>query len=136
MQASRISTFLHMNGMPGETSEQVPRRCPSPCTTFFSPGNGSAPASWVHCSPWREGSAVSELHLGNSWAQTPAVVVGTAQAGRLPFPENPWGLGTRDGEAEAVSCLLPWSVAWYLLILKDLLGPGLLLTPSLPPSQM
>uniref|UniRef100_A0AC11BAG1 Solute carrier family 41 member 1 n=1 Tax=Ovis aries TaxID=9940 RepID=A0AC11BAG1_SHEEP len=38
VQASRISTFLHMNGTPGENSEQAPRRCPSPCTTFFSPG--------------------------------------------------------------------------------------------------
>ncbi|XP_072504134.1 solute carrier family 41 member 1 isoform X2 [Notamacropus eugenii] len=37
VQASRISTYLHMNGMPGEGSEPVPRRCPSPCTTFFSP---------------------------------------------------------------------------------------------------
>lgn len=45
VQASRISTFLHMNGMPGENSEQAPRRCPSPCTTFFSPGNGRVPAS-------------------------------------------------------------------------------------------
>ncbi|KAM5201919.1 solute carrier family 41 member 1 isoform 1-T1 [Hipposideros larvatus] len=47
VQASRISTFLHMNGMPGENSEQAPRRCPSPCTTFFSPGNGRVPASEV-----------------------------------------------------------------------------------------
>lgn len=45
VQASRISTFLHMNGMPGENSEQAPRRCPSPCTTFFSPGNDGLLAS-------------------------------------------------------------------------------------------
>uniref|UniRef100_A0A8I3S6B6 Solute carrier family 41 member n=1 Tax=Canis lupus familiaris TaxID=9615 RepID=A0A8I3S6B6_CANLF len=44
VQASRISTFLHMNGMPGENSEQVPRRCPSPCTTFFSPDVNSRSA--------------------------------------------------------------------------------------------
>lgn len=54
VQASRISTFLHMNGMPGENSEQAPRRCPSPCTTFFSPGNGRFPGSqpwgeWAYC---------------------------------------------------------------------------------------
>ncbi|XP_038605328.1 solute carrier family 41 member 1 isoform X2 [Tachyglossus aculeatus] len=36
VQASRISTYLHMNGIPGESSEPGPRRCPSPCTTFFS----------------------------------------------------------------------------------------------------
>uniref|UniRef100_A0A2I3RDM1 Solute carrier family 41 member n=1 Tax=Pan troglodytes TaxID=9598 RepID=A0A2I3RDM1_PANTR len=44
LQASRISTFLHMNGMPGENSEQAPRRCPSPCTTFFSPDVNSRSA--------------------------------------------------------------------------------------------
>uniref|UniRef100_A0A8D1VE82 Solute carrier family 41 member n=1 Tax=Sus scrofa TaxID=9823 RepID=A0A8D1VE82_PIG len=33
-----------MNGMPGENSEQVPRRCPSPCTTFFSPDVNSRSA--------------------------------------------------------------------------------------------
>lgn len=48
VQASRISTFLHMNGMPGENSEPTPRRCPSPCTTFFSPGNHGTSTSWVH----------------------------------------------------------------------------------------
>uniref|UniRef100_A0ABK0LGX5 Solute carrier family 41 member n=1 Tax=Rattus norvegicus TaxID=10116 RepID=A0ABK0LGX5_RAT len=44
VQASRISTFLHMNGMPGENSEPTPRRCPSPCTTFFSPDVNSRSA--------------------------------------------------------------------------------------------
>ncbi|ELW47740.1 Solute carrier family 41 member 1 [Tupaia chinensis] len=44
VQASRISTFLHMNGMPGENSEQAPRRCPSPCATFFSPDVNSRSA--------------------------------------------------------------------------------------------
>ncbi|NXM78793.1 S41A1 protein, partial [Serilophus lunatus] len=36
VQASRISTYLHMSGMPGEGSETAPRKCPSPCSTFFS----------------------------------------------------------------------------------------------------
>ncbi|XP_042318309.1 solute carrier family 41 member 1 isoform X3 [Sceloporus undulatus] len=36
VQASRISTYLHMGGMPGESSETVSRKCPSPCSTFFS----------------------------------------------------------------------------------------------------
>ncbi|NXC19315.1 S41A1 protein, partial [Corythaeola cristata] len=36
VQASRISTYLHMSGMPGESSETAPRKCPSPCSTFFS----------------------------------------------------------------------------------------------------
>lgn len=38
VQASRISTYLHMSGMPGESPEAAPRRCPSPCSTFFSSG--------------------------------------------------------------------------------------------------
>lgn len=38
VQASRISTYLHMSGMPGESSETAPRKCPSPCSTFFSSG--------------------------------------------------------------------------------------------------
>uniref|UniRef100_A0A8C4KC83 Solute carrier family 41 member n=1 Tax=Dromaius novaehollandiae TaxID=8790 RepID=A0A8C4KC83_DRONO len=36
VQASRISTYLHMSGLPGESSETAPRKCPSPCSTFFS----------------------------------------------------------------------------------------------------
>ncbi|XP_050811567.1 solute carrier family 41 member 1 isoform X3 [Gopherus flavomarginatus] len=36
VQASRISTYLHMNGIPGESSEMAPRKCPTPCSTFFS----------------------------------------------------------------------------------------------------
>lgn len=38
VQASRISTYLHMSGMPGESSETAPRKWPSPCTTFFGSG--------------------------------------------------------------------------------------------------
>lgn len=38
VQASRISTYLHMSGMPGESSETAPRKCPSPCSTFFGSG--------------------------------------------------------------------------------------------------
>uniref|UniRef100_A0A8C5UFC3 Solute carrier family 41 member n=1 Tax=Malurus cyaneus samueli TaxID=2593467 RepID=A0A8C5UFC3_9PASS len=36
VQASRISTYLHMSGLPGDGPEALPRRCPSPCSTFFS----------------------------------------------------------------------------------------------------
>ncbi|XP_030417458.1 solute carrier family 41 member 1 isoform X2 [Gopherus evgoodei] len=36
VQASRISTYLHMNGIPGESSEMAPHKCPTPCSTFFS----------------------------------------------------------------------------------------------------
>ncbi|KAM4699994.1 solute carrier family 41 member 1 [Discoglossus pictus] len=36
VQASRISTYLHMLGSPGEGAGIIPRRCPSPCQTFFS----------------------------------------------------------------------------------------------------
>uniref|UniRef100_K7F5J2 Solute carrier family 41 member n=1 Tax=Pelodiscus sinensis TaxID=13735 RepID=K7F5J2_PELSI len=38
VQASRISTYLHMSGIPGESPEMAPRKCPSPCSTFFSSG--------------------------------------------------------------------------------------------------
>ncbi|XP_071434903.1 solute carrier family 41 member 1 isoform X2 [Pithys albifrons albifrons] len=36
VQASRISTYLHMSGMPGESSKAAPWKCPSPCSTFCS----------------------------------------------------------------------------------------------------
>ncbi|NXU20960.1 S41A1 protein, partial [Pardalotus punctatus] len=36
VQASRISTYLHMSGVPGDGPEPAPRKCPSPCSTFFS----------------------------------------------------------------------------------------------------
>ncbi|KAH1171274.1 solute carrier family 41 member 1 [Mauremys mutica] len=36
VQASRISTYLHMSGIPGESSGLAPRKCPTPCSTFFS----------------------------------------------------------------------------------------------------
>ncbi|XP_008170926.2 solute carrier family 41 member 1 [Chrysemys picta bellii] len=36
VQASRISTYLHMSGIPGESSEMAPRKCPTPCSAFFS----------------------------------------------------------------------------------------------------
>ncbi|XP_069489269.1 solute carrier family 41 member 1 [Ambystoma mexicanum] len=35
VQTSRISTFLHMSGKPGEAAAAVPRKCPTPCGTFF-----------------------------------------------------------------------------------------------------
>nr|XP_020476218.1 solute carrier family 41 member 1-like [Monopterus albus] len=34
VQASRISTYLHM-GLPMEDPNPTPRKCPTPCTTFF-----------------------------------------------------------------------------------------------------
>ncbi|XP_056414003.1 solute carrier family 41 member 1 isoform X2 [Hyla sarda] len=36
VQASRISTYLHMMGSPGDDIGLVPRKCPSPCRTFCS----------------------------------------------------------------------------------------------------
>ncbi|XP_036386789.1 solute carrier family 41 member 1 [Megalops cyprinoides] len=36
VQASRISTYLHMNGMPMVEPNPTPQKCPTPCTTFFS----------------------------------------------------------------------------------------------------
>lgn len=121
MQASRISTFLHMNGMPGENSEQAPRRCPSPCTTFFSPGNGRAPASWVHPSPKGKGQqsvSFTEEPAGHRYQLSERAQ--PRQEGS-PFLRTPGG-GDQGWRGRGVSCLLPWSVAWYLLILKDLQG--------------
>ncbi|KAM7402710.1 hypothetical protein PAMP_017924 [Pampus punctatissimus] len=40
VQASRISTYLHMNGLPMGDPNPTPRKCPTPCTSFFgSTGN-------------------------------------------------------------------------------------------------
>ncbi|NWR92919.1 S41A1 protein, partial [Furnarius figulus] len=36
VQASRISTYLHMSGMAAESSKAAPWKCPSPCSTFCS----------------------------------------------------------------------------------------------------
>ncbi|NWY76970.1 S41A1 protein, partial [Erithacus rubecula] len=44
VQASRISTYLHMSGEPGGSPGTAPRRCPSPCSTFFSPDVNSRSA--------------------------------------------------------------------------------------------
>ncbi|MEE6493575.1 hypothetical protein FKM82_016892 [Ascaphus truei] len=41
VQASRISTYLHMSGTLEEGAEFGPRKCPTPCRTFFSSGSGS-----------------------------------------------------------------------------------------------
>ncbi|XP_034092467.1 solute carrier family 41 member 1 [Gymnodraco acuticeps] len=35
VQASRISTYLHMNGLPMGDPNATPRKCPTPCATFF-----------------------------------------------------------------------------------------------------
>ncbi|KAK1902141.1 Solute carrier family 41 member 1 [Dissostichus eleginoides] len=35
VQASRISTYLHMNGLPMGNPNPTPRKCPTPCATFF-----------------------------------------------------------------------------------------------------
>uniref|UniRef100_A0A3Q3EYL1 Solute carrier family 41 member n=1 Tax=Labrus bergylta TaxID=56723 RepID=A0A3Q3EYL1_9LABR len=35
VQASRISTYLHMNGLPMGDPNHTPRKCPTPCTSFF-----------------------------------------------------------------------------------------------------
>uniref|UniRef100_A0A8C8C3Z5 Solute carrier family 41 member n=2 Tax=Salmoninae TaxID=504568 RepID=A0A8C8C3Z5_ONCTS len=35
VQASRISTYLHMNGIPMGDPDPNPRKCPTPCTSFF-----------------------------------------------------------------------------------------------------
>ncbi|XP_013885602.1 solute carrier family 41 member 1 isoform X2 [Austrofundulus limnaeus] len=35
VQASRISTYLHMNGLPMGDPNPAPRKCPTPCSSFF-----------------------------------------------------------------------------------------------------
>uniref|UniRef100_A0AAQ4RKD6 Solute carrier family 41 member n=1 Tax=Gasterosteus aculeatus aculeatus TaxID=481459 RepID=A0AAQ4RKD6_GASAC len=35
VQASRISTYLHMNGLPMGDPNHIPRKCPTPCASFF-----------------------------------------------------------------------------------------------------
>uniref|UniRef100_A0A1A7WP46 Solute carrier family 41 member n=1 Tax=Iconisemion striatum TaxID=60296 RepID=A0A1A7WP46_9TELE len=35
VQASRISTYLHMNGLPMGDPDPTPRKCPTPCSSFF-----------------------------------------------------------------------------------------------------
>lgn len=35
VQASRISTYLHMNGLPMGDPNPSPRKCPTPCASFF-----------------------------------------------------------------------------------------------------
>uniref|UniRef100_A0A3B4AQC5 Solute carrier family 41 member n=1 Tax=Periophthalmus magnuspinnatus TaxID=409849 RepID=A0A3B4AQC5_9GOBI len=39
VQASRISTYLHMNALPMGDPNPAPRKCPTPCTTFFGSVN-------------------------------------------------------------------------------------------------
>lgn len=36
VQASRISTYLHINGVPMGDPNPTSRKCPTPCTSFFS----------------------------------------------------------------------------------------------------
>lgn len=41
VQASRISTYLHMNGLPIPEPNPAPQKCPTPCSTFFGSGKGN-----------------------------------------------------------------------------------------------
>lgn len=91
VQASRISTFLHMNGMPGENSEQAPRRCPSPCTTFFSPGNNRFSTS----------RPIAALEERNSWGLGLRFCVGLCQLLQMvePRPKVVFlGVGDQGGK--------------------------------------
>ncbi|XP_076862648.1 solute carrier family 41 member 1 [Brachyhypopomus gauderio] len=44
VQASRISTYLHMNGLPIAEPSPPPQKCPTPCSTFFGSGMNSRSA--------------------------------------------------------------------------------------------
>ncbi|XP_007251462.2 solute carrier family 41 member 1 [Astyanax mexicanus] len=44
VQASRISTYLHMNGLPIAEPNPSPQKCPTPCSTFFGSGVNSRSA--------------------------------------------------------------------------------------------
>ncbi|XP_060766630.1 solute carrier family 41 member 1-like [Neoarius graeffei] len=41
VQASRISTYLHMTRLPTADANPPPQKCPTPCSTFFSSGVNS-----------------------------------------------------------------------------------------------
>ncbi|TTB41855.1 Solute carrier family 41 member 1 [Bagarius yarrelli] len=44
VQASRISTYLHMNSLPITEANPPPQKCPTPCSTFFGSGVNSRSA--------------------------------------------------------------------------------------------
>ncbi|XP_062842350.1 solute carrier family 41 member 1 [Trichomycterus rosablanca] len=44
VQASRISTYLHMNGLPIAEANATPQKCTTPCSTFFGSGLNSRSA--------------------------------------------------------------------------------------------
>ncbi|XP_027010635.1 solute carrier family 41 member 1 [Tachysurus fulvidraco] len=44
VQASRISTYLHMNGLPITEPNPPPQKCPTPCSTFLGSGVNSRSA--------------------------------------------------------------------------------------------
>ncbi|KAL4622373.1 solute carrier family 41 member 1 [Arapaima gigas] len=44
VQASRISTYLHMTSLPMVEPNPPPRKCPTPCSTFFGSGVNSRSA--------------------------------------------------------------------------------------------
>ncbi|XP_060766634.1 solute carrier family 41 member 1-like [Neoarius graeffei] len=44
VQASRISTYLHMTRLPAADANPPPQKCPTPCSTFFSSGVNSRSA--------------------------------------------------------------------------------------------
>uniref|UniRef100_A0A4W4FMT9 Solute carrier family 41 member n=1 Tax=Electrophorus electricus TaxID=8005 RepID=A0A4W4FMT9_ELEEL len=44
VQASRISTYLHMNGLPIAEPSPPQQKCPTPCSTFFGSGMNSRSA--------------------------------------------------------------------------------------------
>ncbi|KAI1231036.1 hypothetical protein IHE44_0008481 [Lamprotornis superbus] len=52
VQASRISTYLHMSGEPGDSPGTAPRRCPSPCSTFFSSGRAGGVLILLYIADW------------------------------------------------------------------------------------
>lgn len=49
VQASRISTYLHMNGLPMGDPNPTPRKCPTPCTSFFGSCKLTGGCGTFHC---------------------------------------------------------------------------------------
>uniref|UniRef100_A0A8C7XM16 Solute carrier family 41 member n=1 Tax=Oryzias sinensis TaxID=183150 RepID=A0A8C7XM16_9TELE len=51
VQASRISTYLHMSGLPMGEPSPSPRKCPTPCMAFFTVNSRSARVLFLLVAP-------------------------------------------------------------------------------------
>ncbi|NWH41922.1 S41A1 protein, partial [Chloropsis hardwickii] len=130
VQASRISTYLHMSGEPGDSPGTAPRKCPSPCSTFFSPGRFQL--GFLSCACAFLGCACAFLGCACAFLGCACAFLGCASVfWVVPVPF--WGV-------LILLYIADWMVHWmwgrhldpdnfsipYLTALGDLLGTGLL----------